>query len=415
MSAALRCVGIDLPIELAVAADCTGLVLAIRYHDETSRGFGAQPDGRGRPCTQLSYLAHTAMARTISVSRLVAALVILGIAISSALAVIANWQLRHWLRSQAAAMGCSFEFASATADFPSTFRLRSAQLTACNQGLWSARVAHATGKVSLRSLIWGPFQLEQLGVELESLHVGGVALDGTVQVIVARRARAVHAKVWASELSLRRGAQQLATSARTSLDLEIPVGSDASPSFAQFAVQSLTSTPIALEAEGPVMGSAQISWHERTHRLELQEGRVGSVPVRLRGGSFRATLQSFYVSASGDATSARAGLLLEGPNAHVLLEALKAPESLSFALSALENAPFTFSSSVGYASGKWTFEDIALDTDGASVTGVASLHGSNRSGKLRLVYGGVAMGVQFSNERSNVFFNPATDWLRSGM
>ena len=104
----------------------------------------------------------------------------LALFVCAAYLLVANWNLRRSLRAQSAQLGCSLEYASATALMPGRFRVRGARLSNCGHGGWSALVVKAEGEVELRSLIWGAVRLQRIELELSELQTGGLALDGKV-------------------------------------------------------------------------------------------------------------------------------------------------------------------------------------------------------------------------------------------
>jgi hypothetical protein len=359
-------------------------------------------------------IGTTTMLRTVSLAKLAAMLVALAALAFASYLVVAEWQLQRWLRSRAAELGCSLEYRSATALLPGHFRVDAVRLSDCNDGRWSARLGKAEGEVALRSLIWGPVQPEHVQFELDSLHVGAVALEGKPHLSIRYRLGAVQAQLHANKLSLREHERVLSSSGDAVVSSRFVASGGKARGTATFNIQSFTSTPLALAVDKSLAGNVQASWDLSMPRLELRDGDIPSLPVLLRGESLQATLRLHRLSWMPSGIAGTGRLLIQGQDAHVLLEVLKVPQALRFALSGLENSRFTLRTSVAYASGKWTFEQVELDADEASASGVVSIDGPNRAGTLRFVYRGLAMGVQFSNDQSNVVFDPADDWPRAG-
>ncbi|HEX2877562.1 MAG TPA: hypothetical protein VHP33_40215 [Polyangiaceae bacterium] len=267
----------------------------------------------------------------------------------------------------------------------------------------------AEGEVELRSLIWGSVRLQRIELELSELQTGGVALDGKVHALIEKRNGALNARIRADTLELRHDGRALASAARTLIDAKISVGAAAPHGPVKFALDSFSSGPLEFVASGPVTGSLQLSWDTDVPRLETESVVLRTGPWRLGDQPVQATLQLHDGRYSTAAASGSARLLLQGQDAHFVLQALQAlqaPESLSFALSGLEGAPFTFRSNVGYASGAWTFDQLQLDTAEGSISGALSIAGTNRSGTLRILYRGLPIGLQFSNGQSQVTINP---------
>lgn len=352
--------------------------------------------------------------RGVATTKLVGAIATLTLFVCAAYLLFANWQLQHWLRAQSARLGCSLEYASASGLMPGHFRVRDARLSNCSYGEWSALIVKAEGEVALSSLVWGPIQFQRLELELKTLRAGGVALDGKVHVMVENRNGALSAKIRANRLDLRQDGRALASSAHTRIDAEVRVGMGAPRGSVNFALDRFSSRALPLVAEGPFTGSLQLSWDASASRLEAESIVVRTGPWRLEAQAVQATLEVHLGSYSPADTSASGRLLLEGQDVRLVLKELQAPESLSFALSGLDGAPFTLSSTVGYASGTWTFDQLKLDTAEGSVSGAVSIAGANRTGTLRIIYRGLPIGVQFSNGQTNVTFDPPKGLLRSG-
>lgn len=345
-------------------------------------------------------------ARGVATTKLVGALVTLTLFVCAAYLLVANRNLRRSLRAQSSQLGCSLEYASATALMPGRFRVRGARLSNCSHGGWSALVVKAEGEVELRSLIWGSVRLQRIELELSELQTGGVALDGKVHALIEKRNGALNARIRADKLELRHDGRVLASAAQTLIDAKISVGAAALHGPVKFALDSFSSGPLEFVASGPVTGSLQFSWDTDVPRLETESVVLRTGPWRLGDQPVQATLLLHDGLYSTAAASGSARLLLQGQDAHFVLQALQAPESLSFALSGLEGAPFTFRSNVGYASGAWTFDQLQLDTAKGSISGALSIAGTNRSGTLRILYRGLPIGLQFSNGQSRVTINP---------
>jgi hypothetical protein len=346
--------------------------------------------------------------------RKIGAVLALVLAIAAAYLLIANWQLRRWLLRQSAQLGCSLEYQSAKATTPGVFRVAGARLTQCSDGRWSGRVVRGEARVALRSLLAGPLQPLRVELEVDTLRFGSFTLEGALHLVVETRERVATAELRTAELSLRQDGRALASSSHVRLDAEIPLGKSAPLGTAEIMLRALSSTPLALATDGPVGGS--VRWHldTRVPRLHAEQGVVRTAAWRLREQLVQATLELGHASCSSTGCSGGGRLLLQGKDAQVLLEQLRAPEALSFALSGLKNAPFTLSSNVQFADGNWTFEDLEVRTDEATLSGTAAIRGSDRAGTLRVVYRGVSLGVQFSNAQSNVVFDPPEGWPRSG-
>lgn len=369
-------------------------------------GVGSSERTRKRIAEARAGFGLHGSARGVATTKLVGVLATLTLFVYAAYLLVANWNLRRSLRAHSAQLGCSLEYASATALMPGRFRVRGARLSNCSHGGWSALVVKAEGEVELRSFIWGSVRLQRIELELSELQTGGVALDGKVHVLLKNRNGALNATIRADKLELRYDGRALASTAHSLIDAKISVGTGAPHGSVEFALDSFSTGPLEFAANGPVTGSLQISWDASVPRLEAESVVLRTGPWRLGDQPVQATLQLHDGRYSTAAASGSARLLLQGQDAHFVLQALQAPESLSFALSGLEGAPFTFRSNVGYASGAWTFDPLKLDTAEGSISGAVSIAGTNRSGTLRILYRGLPIGLQFSNGQSHVTINP---------
>jgi hypothetical protein len=101
----------------------------------------------------------------------------------------------------------------------------------------------------------------------------------------------------------------------------------------------------------------------------------------------------------------------EGPDAQLLLDLLRLPESLTFAFSGLAGTPFRLAGRIGYHSNQLEVGEIDLVAGDSSARGRVSVGQLARKGALVLDYRGVRMGTRFNDQQGSLVFNPSPRWL----
>ncbi|MDF3064995.1 MAG: hypothetical protein K0R38_596 [Polyangiaceae bacterium] len=319
-------------------------------------------------------------------------------------------ELHRWLREQAAELGCSLEYGAAEVGWPGHFSVKDALLYDCDRATWSARVTRATATVKPRSLLWGRVAPTNVALEVREVEWAGLSLRGPLHVRIESVQNGLDARIESEKLMLKQNERELADGSGVTLIITIPARRSAPRNVARFTLRSLSLPSWGLVAQEPVTGMLELGYDVGERRLEVADGNVRATSWRFGEQSLTGELSVRSASCSPTGCSGHGRAQLNGDDAVALIEQLRAPEALVFALSGLKGATFELHSRVAYGEQTWTFDDLELRAKEARIWGSASLRGGHRNGALRANYRGFSLGVQFSHDQSSVIFDPPSDW-----
>ncbi len=364
--------------------------------------------------------------------------------------VLGNWWLRRSLERSAEAAGCELDYASAYTLYPGQFRLEGVEVMDCYGGQLSLQAHSASGRLSIVSLVRDAFEIEHLSVDAHAGRWGRVSWEGALRIDgyelkgapelafeelrmeladgVVRGARTedlrvrelearasatagveehVDVAIFANEVRLSRGDDETFPWLE-GLEIELHPGNEAGR-WLDIRVEEATLDVRGHRVVTGVMAALHVPAIESGAivvdggMLELPGMSVAEQPLHAQ-----AHIDEARLSLSGS-NRLRGTFVVAGSDAGLLLDLLRASESLRLTLSLIEGQPFLMAGLIDRSEDGTLLAQTELESEQITARGSMRLRPSPAQGRFQVTYGSLRFGICAGPNGSDLLLE-ATPW-----